>query len=233
MSCGQPIERRAVLAGREFTYELHRSARRRKSISLVVDDDRRLRVLAPKRTPLAQIDAFLQRRADWIREHLTAPPPVRLRDQLRAGGQLPLLGQPVAVAHHPSRFAYDGQRFLVNPADDNRCRDAEAWLREYARAEFTDCVDRWIDRIGVRPARIQIRDQKTRWGSASALGTLSFNWRLIFASPEIIEYVVVHELCHLIQPDHSPAYWRLVESHLPDYRIRRQALKESTDRLVW
>ncbi len=80
---------------------------------------------------------------------------------------------------------------------------------------------------------MQIRNQKTRWGSASSNGTLSFNWRLIFADPDILDYVVVHELCHFIQPNHSRAYWQLVESIMPDYRDRRQALKDAADGLTW
>ena len=80
---------------------------------------------------------------------------------------------------------------------------------------------------------MQIRNQKTRWGSASSSGTLSFNWRLILAHPDIVDYVVVHELCHFIQPNHSRAYWALVESILPDYKERRRALKVASDSLSW
>ena len=80
--------------------------------------------------------------------------------------------------------------------------------------------------------RITIRDQKTRWGSCSARGTLSFNWRLMLAPPAVLDYVVVHELCHLTHMDHSKAFWALVESVCPDYRVHRKWLKEHGAELV-
>lgn len=80
--------------------------------------------------------------------------------------------------------------------------------------------------------RITIRDQKTRWGSCSARGTLSFNWRLMLAPPAILDYVVVHELCHLTHMNHSPAFWQAVEAVYPDYREARKWLKEHGQELV-
>lgn len=80
--------------------------------------------------------------------------------------------------------------------------------------------------------RITIRDQKTRWGSCSARGTLSFNWRLMLAPPAILDYVVVHELCHLTHMNHSTAFWQAVESVYPDYRSARKWLKEHGQELV-
>ena len=80
--------------------------------------------------------------------------------------------------------------------------------------------------------RITIRDQKTRWGSCSARGTLSFNWRLMLAPPAVLDYVVVHELCHLTHMDHSPAFWQAVEAVCPDYRTHRKWLKDHGHELV-
>lgn len=80
--------------------------------------------------------------------------------------------------------------------------------------------------------RITIRDQKTRWGSCSARGTLSFNWRLMLAPPAVLDYVVVHELCHLTHMDHSPAFWQAVEEVCPDYRAARKWLKDHGQELA-
>ena len=80
--------------------------------------------------------------------------------------------------------------------------------------------------------RITIRDQKTRWGSCSARGTLSFNWRLMLAPPSVLDYVVVHELCHLTHMDHSAAFWQAVEAAYPDYPIARQWLKDHGHELI-
>lgn len=80
--------------------------------------------------------------------------------------------------------------------------------------------------------RITIRDQKTRWGSCSAKGTLSFNWRLMLAPPAVLDYVVIHELCHLTHMNHSKAFWALVESACPDYRTHRKWLKDHGQELI-
>ncbi len=80
--------------------------------------------------------------------------------------------------------------------------------------------------------RITIRDQKTRWGSCSAKGTLSFNWRLMLAPPAVLDYVVVHELCHLTHMDHSAAFWQAVEAVCPDYRTHRKWLKDHGHELI-
>jgi predicted metal-dependent hydrolase len=80
--------------------------------------------------------------------------------------------------------------------------------------------------LGVEPTRIQIRDQRSRWGSCSTRGTLSFNWRLVLAPFEVLDYVVVHELCHLREPNHSSRFWKLVEGRRPDWRRQRAWLHE-------
>ena len=94
-----------------------------------------------------------------------------------------------------------------------------------AKDIFPKRVAYFADRMGVAYGRITIREQKTRWGSCSGAGNLNFNWKLIFTGPDQLEYVVVHELAHLKQMNHSPAFWREVEAVLPDYRERRKKLK--------
>jgi predicted metal-dependent hydrolase len=86
--------------------------------------------------------------------------------------------------------------------------------------------------LGVTPARIQIRDQRSRWGSCSTRGTLSFNWRLVLAPFEVLDYVVVHELCHLREPNHSRRFWSLVEKRRPDWRTHRDWLHEHGPELL-
>jgi predicted metal-dependent hydrolase len=101
----------------------------------------------------------------------------------------------------------------------------EADGRRLARRRVTEVVGREAPRLGVAVPRIAIRDQRTRWGSCSAGGTLSFNWRLVLAPGGVLEYVVVHELCHLREPNHSPRFWRLVEHARPTYAREREWLR--------
>ncbi len=98
--------------------------------------------------------------------------------------------------------------------------------RRSARRVFSELAEREAARLGVSFERIAIRDQRTRWGSCSSRGTLSFNWRLVLAPPEVAEYVVVHELCHLREPNHSPRFWQLVADARPGYREQRRWLAE-------
>jgi predicted metal-dependent hydrolase len=101
----------------------------------------------------------------------------------------------------------------------------EAAGRREARALLTSVCEREAEPLGVRYGRIRIADQRTRWGSCSRTGTLSFSWRLVLAPPGVLEYVAVHELCHLLVPDHSRRFWELVEGVRPGYRDERRWLR--------
>lgn len=105
-------------------------------------------------------------------------------------------------------------------------------LTDRAKEVFAERSAEFSSRMGVRFHKITIRHQKTRWGSCSAAGNLSFNCLLVLAPPEVLDYVVVHELAHRIEMNHSPAFWAQVERILPDYRSRRQWLKEQGGELI-
>ena len=94
-----------------------------------------------------------------------------------------------------------------------------------ARKIFPERVTYFAERMGVTYNRITIREQKTRWGSCSSAGNLNFNWKLVLMPPELLDYVVVHELAHRKEMNHSPRFWAVVEKELPDYRERREKLK--------
>ena len=100
------------------------------------------------------------------------------------------------------------------------------WYLKQSQQQLRERTQYWSAQIGVRPSRISLRDQKTRWGSCSSRGTISFNWRVIMAPPAVLDYLVVHELCHMLHPNHSPAYWREVARWIPDCRDQRRWLKQ-------
>ena len=100
------------------------------------------------------------------------------------------------------------------------------WYRREARRRVGAAIEREAGALGVAPAKVAIRDQRTRWGSCSSLGTLSFSWRLLVAPLDVFEYVVVHELCHLLELNHSGSFWRHVAGARPGYREQVAWLRE-------
>lgn len=100
----------------------------------------------------------------------------------------------------------------------------EAWFRQQAVRRLPRRLERFVGDLGVRPARVSIRGQKTRWGSCSSNGEISLNWRLVLLPSELVDYILVHELCHLRHMDHSPGFWRLVATLVPDYRLKRERI---------
>ena len=111
-------------------------------------------------------------------------------------------------------------------------RRLEAPYRQAAKEYIPKRVAYYAELLDVTYATISIRDQKTRWGSCSSKGNLSFSWRLILAPPKVLDYVVVHELCHRKEMNHSPRFWALVESMIPDYKTHRKWLKENGEKLT-
>ena len=125
--------------------------------------------------------------------------------------------------------AWFARRAASEPArvlDLRTARVGEREGRTLARERITEVASREARRLGVSYSRISIRDQRTRWGSCSTAGSLSFNWRLVLAPPVILEYVVIHELCHLRVQGHPPRFWRLVERARPTYAAERAWLRD-------
>ena len=109
---------------------------------------------------------------------------------------------------------------------------SEVEARRAARELVAMLIDEEGPELGVEVQRVQIRDQRSRWGSCSTRGTLSFNWRLVLAPFDVLDYVVVHELCHLLEPNHSRRFWKLVEQRRPDWRAQRDWLHEHGPELL-
>lgn len=101
----------------------------------------------------------------------------------------------------------------------------ESEQKRTAHDAISGAVERWGDTMGLRPKRVQVRDQRSKWGACTARGTVTLNWRLIKAPPEVLEYVVIHELAHLRELNHSPRFWAIVEAHCPGWRRHRDWLR--------
>jgi len=218
-------------------YTLRRSARRRRTIEISIGADGEVRVAAPMRTPAHEIDAFVRRKARWIARAIADRRSTERREQreLVSGAEVPHLGQSLTlqVREDGGRGVQlvDGEIVVhVRAGLSEAVREAEArrrleaWYRKQAACVFAERVRCFAPLVGAHPARVLVRSQKTRWGSCGADGALRFNWTLIMAPLPVIDYLAVHELCHLKQNGHGKRFWSLVSKVLPDYVSRRRVL---------
>ena len=201
-----------------------RSARRTR-VALRVGDDGVLEVLVPLRFPERLIRQMIERESATI-ARLLARAARRPRPELRDGETFMLLGQPYPLRLTRRLRIFD-HGFLIPDGDFDAKKTAMIELyRELAGIMIPQRVEFFQDICGIRPDKVQINSAATRWGSCSGKRTLSFSWKLIQCPRECVDYVVVHELSHLHEMNHSPAFWRRVAAVLPDYATRRRRLNE-------
>lgn len=212
-------------------YELTRSARARR-VSLTVRGSQ-VRVSAPESVPLREINRFVDDHEQWIarrqRDYQR-----RLLDLELQPNQLLLNGEPLTVRHVPttssrSRAALEGDLVVTEPLRSENPQVVVqnaivAWYRDVARQASAAWIDKHADDFSRLPESVFIKDTKSRWGSCSARN-VNLSWRLAMAPEQVFEYVVVHELCHLDHPNHSPAFWAAVEQRLPNFQQAEKWLK--------
>lgn len=219
-----------VFDGAPFQYAIRVSPRRR-DVCVQVYADGRLRVVAPPAMSLPDIRAFIIERAHWIRSKQTYFATKRERAiQLIAGAALPFAGEQLRLEIHPRATrarAIRKEKVLAYTGPEAGVRAAViAWYRRQATETIAQRIAHYAPAVGCKPTRLVIRDQRTRWGSCSARGTISINWRLLLAPYEVMDYVVIHELCHLLQRNHSVHFWREVERVMPSYEQHTRWLRE-------
>lgn len=208
---------------------------RRKTLSLIVESDGTLTVRAPLRMKEADIRRFIEAKADWIKQKQARAQEEALPSHQYVDGETFLyLGREI-----PLRIIPNGRPALVMDRVFKLTRSArpqaescfEAWYKKQARAVLSERVEYFAKLHGFRVGKIRISSARTRWGSCSSKETLSFTWRLVMAPLEVIDYVVVHELCHLNEMNHSRTFWARVEAILLDYKACRKWLKDNGAKL--
>jgi predicted metal-dependent hydrolase len=244
----------AQLPGGPVAYTLRRSTRSR-GLRVVIHPDRGVLVTVPASgrrgwaDPERHVQTFLAERERWLRRHLDRQTRDReeldARGGLRDGAVIRFRGDLHRLRLIPARTGArrssveriggaDEDEIIVHLAPaDRRTTSAvlEAWLKPRARAAIEREIHRHADALEVHPAAISVRDQRTRWGSASRQGRLAFSWRLILAPPEALETVVVHELAHLRVFGHGPRFWAVVASRRPDHATWRRWLRDHSAEL--
>jgi hypothetical protein len=210
-----------------LAYTVRRSARARR-VRVTVEPDGAVVVTLPARAAEREAAAAVVELRPWIdrRRREAAARSVRLA---RPEGTMPYLGELLELHPEEGRTrAHRRDGVLHVPAAEPAQREAvERWYRRAARAEVVPRLDLAAAAVGRPYTSLTIRDQRTRWGSCSAKGAMSFNWRLLLAPAEILDYVVWHEACHLVHLDHSPRFWAELARHRPVYREPQRWLRRN------
>ncbi len=216
-----------------------RVSNRARRLSLRVSRlDGRVRLTLPDGARIGEARAFLREREGWIRGHLAqAPAPIRPRP----GGRLLFEGRELALVAGNGRAARlvrdrgrDGDRSrgrdvitLPRAAPERSGALLAALLKRTARTRLDAACAGYANALGLEFTALTLRDTRSRWGSCSPAGRLMFSWRLVMAPPQVLRYVAAHEVAHLAEMNHSPAFWAQVERLMPGYRIPRDWLREN------
>ena len=213
-----PVEPYSILVDDQpVIVNFRRNSRAKRIILRLTRECSGVVVTLPKNVSAARAQAFVEKSVSWISKHLKHRTP---RTVLGPGSIIPLRGIPHEVRSTTTRrgvIAIDpATRVILVPGDPRHVsRRLQDWLKAQAKAELMAASMRYAKSMEVDFRRVSIRDQKSRWGSCSASGDLSFNWRLILAPTHILDYVAAHEVAHRQHMNHGPKFWRLVLKHCP------------------
>lgn len=231
-----------MLGDKEVTYTLHRSTKR-KTIGVQIHFEHGLVVRVPSKLKIQFIEKFLKRKQKWIINKMDVvqrnTPDKVIRD-FSQGEKLLFLGSEYEITHIP----ISGKRIKVNivknvfeichPEDFNFQLNGikiknmiKKWYKQEAEKVINERISFYKNKLSVKPLGIKIRSYKSRWGACRENGQITFNWKLVQAPIPIIDYVVVHELSHLVHLNHSKEYWDLVQKHSPDYIAHKNWLKNN------
>jgi len=226
------------LSGQDVAYGVRRSERA-KNVRLKVSANDGLVVIVPGDYDADDIPPILREKGDWIRKQLAyfATAPAWQPEGEPEEGQTVLLeGRPLVLRLLPARDTArsstvtqddDVLELALHGRDRGRARKVlERWLRERARERINDALNAMASARGISYGQIYVMDQRTRWANCSRLGNLSFNWRLVMAPPEVLRYVVAHEVAHLRERKHSPRFWLMVTGMVGDVEGPRRWLRE-------
>ena len=211
-----PEIRRLAIDGLETTLAVRRHDRAKRT-SLRLDAKQGGFVLVlPKRASLRQGLAFAEQNRGWMAARLRELP---ARMAFSDGGMLPLHGVDHRIRHRPDRHGgvwLENGEILVAGGAAHLLRRVTDWLRHTAKADLSHAVNRHAERLGVKVSGLSVRDTRTRWGSCSAGGRLSFCWRLVLAPVWVADYVAAHEVVHIQELSHNARFWRLVDGLYPE-----------------
>jgi predicted metal-dependent hydrolase len=219
--------------GNGFFVEFIRTSRR-KTASVKVDDGK-VSVVVPEKLADSRIEELVNKKSRWIKEKLLIhreSRPIKPKEYI-SGECFTYIGRNYrlkVITGSTSSVKLVGGRLTATLPDGSKkpekvCNALVAWYRYHAEKRLMQKVERYAKIVGVEPVSVGIKSFKSRWGSCSVKGGICFNWKIIIAPNRIVDYVVVHELCHMKQHNHAPAFWKCVERVIPDYLECKEWLK--------
>jgi predicted metal-dependent hydrolase len=214
----------------DLEYTIRRSPRARR-VRVRVDPYEGIEVVIPQRATHREAQAAIRELRPWIDKRLHEAHEARQRLE-PPPGTVPFLGAHLRLHYDEGRTRAHRKHDALHLPASNVHQALERWYRTQARAEIAPRLDKAARALDRRPTALAIRNQRTRWGSCSASGAMSFNWRLLLAPEPVLDYVVWHEACHLVVMHHSRRFWTLVERHVPGYREPRRWLRHNGAALV-
>ena len=212
-------------------YTLIRSDR--KTLAVYITDEATVVARAPLKMPKADIDRFIELKKAWISAHLAAKTAqngrktsfcLKYSDKiLFRGAEYPI------IARNGNKAGFDGESFYMPDGyDGDKIRDTAVQVYKLlAQKLLAAKTAEYAKKMSVKPASVRINSAKTRWGSCSGKNGINFSWRLVLASDDVIDYVVVHELAHTFQHNHSKEFWAVVASYAPEYKQHRAWLRKN------
>ena len=204
---------------------LKRSARARRFSLRVSRLDGKVTLSMPLRAREGEALAFLKGNEDWLRQTLSAMPASALR-ALGFGAAVPVEGRDLVLIPASGRgVRVEGDRLMVSGDPATVGPRVAAWLKVLARDRLASASTRYAGLVGRSYTSLALRDTRSRWGSCSPDGRLMYSWRLILAPPQVLDYVAAHEVAHLVELNHSAAYWAVVTRICPDWKAHRAWLR--------
>lgn len=208
---------------------------RTKSVSIKVKDGF-VSITTPKQAALTDIESVINKKSNWIKKQLLRQNDAKkfLKKNYNEGEKLFYRGKQITLCFQNNQeeiAIIKGEQLLLSATIERSSENIKAVISDHfkklAEQELIEKTERYAERIGVTYSEIRVKSYKSRWGSCSTQGLISYNWKIIISPEPVIDYIIIHELCHLIEHNHSPRFWALVERFAPDYKQHRNWLREN------
>lgn len=222
------------LHGQTYTYVVIKETR--KSVRIKLLKANAIEIKSPRVFSLQKAEQILRQNERWIQEQneqFIKKDTIKINQSLQSGSVLLWRGRPITLEiavseKEPASIILSGNTLQVKTASSDAFQqDLKKWYIDQSRKQLLERTAYWQKIMDIEIGKIHIKDQKTRWGSCSSLGNLNFNWRLVMAPPETMDYLIIHELCHCMHLNHSPKFWTAVSVYCPGYKQQQQWLKRN------